>query len=173
MFFLNLTIATNYSSADYSLTDKLAAVTSGYPCVILVIENINDCIQYRFVLTAPRDDIENEHLMFRIHVLEKKKNHSSSTNNILMITFRTCFDLRRIFLPRAHHQTKHVMEYNNLLVQIYTQFTKISDCLVEDDPDTPVGIEEKIFNSSNSIFQFSQPSATTQRALTDKNKYLQ
>lgn len=69
-----------------------------------------------------------------------------------MITFRTCFDLRRIFLPRAHHQTKHVMEYNNLLVQIYTQFTKISDCLVEDDPDTPVGIEEKIFNSSDSIF---------------------
>lgn len=52
----------------------------------------------------------------------------------------------------AHHQTKHVMEYNNLLVQIYTQFTKISDCLVEDDPDTPVGIEEKIFNSSDSIF---------------------
>lgn len=69
-----------------------------------------------------------------------------------MITFRTCFDLRRIFLPMAHHQTKHVMEYNNLLVQIYTQFTKISDCLVEDDPDTPAGIEEKIFNSSDSIF---------------------
>lgn len=85
-------------------------------------------------MTASSTDLYSLHpeMISRMNILcsgsmfWKKKNHSSSTNNIL-ITFRTCFDLRRIFLPMAHHQKKkHVMEYNNLLVQIYTQFTKIS-----------------------------------------------